>query len=74
MSVDPAAQPKLQTLCLHVLRKFHRLHFVQGQVMNVTAINVVTVWTEVCVCVVRCCVCVCIHVVAFVCVVCVSVC
>ena len=44
-----ATQPKLGILCLHVLRQFHRLHFVYGTVINVTAINVVPVLTEVCV-------------------------
>ena len=55
-----ATQPKLRILYLLVLRQFHRLHFVWGQVINVTAINVVPVLTEVCVCVsvVRFCVCV----------------
>ena len=38
-------QPKLRTVCLHVLRQFHRLHFLLCQVINVTAINVVPVLT-----------------------------
>ena len=40
-------QSKLRIMCLHVLRQLHRLHFVQCQVINVTAINVVPVLTEV---------------------------
>ena len=34
-------------MSLHVLRRFHRLHFVKCQVINVTAMKVVPVLTEV---------------------------
>ena len=34
-SVVRHATIKLQTLCLHVLRQFHRLHFASCQVVNV---------------------------------------
>ena len=36
------------SVCLHVLRQFHRLHHEWGKVTNVTAINVVPVSEEVC--------------------------
>ena len=37
------AQPKLQIMCLHVLRQLHRMLLVIGQMVNVTAITVVPV-------------------------------
>ena len=36
-----------RSLSLHVLRQFHRLHFVCGQMINVTATNVVPVLQDV---------------------------
>ena len=40
-----ATEPKLRMMSLHVLRQSHRLLFVNGQVINVTAITVVPVFT-----------------------------
>ena len=65
-------QPKLQIMCLHVLRQLHRLLLVWGQMVNVMAIAVVPVslplskcvvcvqCAAVCVCVVSCVVALCV--------------
>ena len=40
--------PPVVSMCLHVLRQFHRLHSERGQMTNATAIKAVPVLEEVC--------------------------
>ena len=46
--VHPYCPRTVVSMCLRVLRQFHRLHHERGQMTNVTAINVVSVFEEVC--------------------------
>ena len=57
MPIAFATQTKLRIVCLYVLRQFHRLLFVSGPMVNVTAITVVLVLTEVCVSILPVCIC-----------------